>query len=168
MHDAIARRLETALGLRTGRLRVGRGQRLIAYPKFTSEEKSRHKAWFDGWSTRRDLGVFVYNHWLDRKSKGLYKSHLASVRKVAGGWLAKVKGAQSLGNTPQDAAAKLTEVIATIIELADLYRSITRLPPLEGARPKRRSGAGGSYRSSPRDRDRKGLSKAPRRPAKRG
>lgn len=167
MHE-IARHLERALGLRTGRLRVGRGQRLIASPKFTSDEKSRHTAWLEGWSTRHDLGVFVYNHWLDRKSSRLYKSPLASVRKVAGGWLASVKGTQAFGATPQDAAAQLTMTIVTVIELADLYRSITRPPPRVDARPKRRSGAGGSYRSSPRGRGRKGLSKAPRRSAKRG
>ena len=108
--------------------------------------------------TRPDLGVFVYNHWLDRKSQWLYKSKLATVKLTRTGWQASVRGRTTHGATAQEAAAKLSSGIHTVITLANTYLEARRQQRTTRAerRPKKRSGARGSRRSSSRGRGRRG------------
>jgi hypothetical protein len=153
MDDDI-RYVEGALGLQPRRLRRTKRGKLIGTPRLTEGETARLRAFHHGILTRNPLGVFVYNQWLDPTSERRYASSTATVRQIHKGWEASVKGATAFGETPQEAAAKLTLAIVTVIELADLYQSI--VSPQAGANPKPRSGGAGSYRSSPRAQARKG------------
>lgn len=119
--------------------------------------------------SRKDLGVFVYNHWLDRVNAGLYRSRLATVRLTKGGWEASVRGLKVQGPTARDAAEKLSYEIHTAITLADNYREVrSKVSQPAAKRPTKRSRGSGSHRSSPRARPRKRSAKARHRPAKRG
>lgn len=173
MDELLPRRIEAALGLEPGALRLGRMWRVSG--RLSPSDRARLKTWAKGMCSRPDLGVFVYNHWLDRKGPRLYKSQLATVRLTKMGWEASVKGLTTLGATAREAAEKLSAALHTVITLADRYREVRRegkaaesATARAATRPKKRSGAGGSYRSSARGRGRKGLSKARHRPAKRG
>lgn len=149
MDVALVRHIEAALGLESGSLRGG-GWRLRT--QLSAEDYKRLRTWAKGQLTRQDLGVFVYNHWLDRKGPGLYKSRLATVRMTQKGWEASVRGMTTHGTTAREAAEKLSAALSSVITLADTYREVTRA----ARRPSSSSGAGGSRRSSPRGRGRKG------------
>lgn len=169
MDEVLARHIEAALGLESGSVRrTGRN--------LQPSDRVRYKVWAKGLCTRSEPGVFVYNHWLDRKGPGLYKSKLATVKLTRTGWEASVRGITTHGSTAQEAAAKLSSGVHTVITIANMYREL-RLPgreldfrgalpdPLGWPRrvftrgatlPTKRSGGRGSRRSSSRGQGRKG------------